>query len=325
MDGLIVVEVLDRRGRFINRFRLDSFPVTIGRALTNQIIVDDRFVCPKHARIVLSADGSPIVEDLGSVNGLYLLGAMERVQHATLRSGLRVRIGHTVLRFRSVDDPLEPTAIDHVGSFGQRALLVRSPVALAVCALSVLIFGLYFYLEEYESTTSGKLVLSSATILVLIMMWSVSWAFASRIVAQEWRYLAHTAVACIFGVGVLLLGTATSYYGFLHSTGWSLTLIESVAFIALFAWLLVAHLSLASSMSYRRRMLSAVLIAITFVGLIGFLDHYWDTEFSSTINFEVELKPVPDRWLPGESIESFLAGTEALKLKVDKLALEKVK
>lgn len=88
---LVVVEPQALQGR--------SFPVTgqvtIGRASTCQIAVDDTFVSQMHAR-VYPHDGQVVVEDLGSTNGTYLnrnrlAGAM------VMQRGDRLQVGNTVL------------------------------------------------------------------------------------------------------------------------------------------------------------------------------------------------------------------------------------
>ena len=66
----IILEVLDRRGRPLQRLRVETLPLTIGRDLGNDVQLDDPYVCPQHARIVRDPDGRLVVEDLSSVNGL---------------------------------------------------------------------------------------------------------------------------------------------------------------------------------------------------------------------------------------------------------------
>ena len=56
------------------RFELDSRPLTVGRAETNDIAVEgDEFASTRHARFETRRDGV-WVEDLGSTNGTYVNG-----------------------------------------------------------------------------------------------------------------------------------------------------------------------------------------------------------------------------------------------------------
>lgn len=70
-------------------------PVTIGRAPDNDIPIDNLAVSNYHARVYLEA-GSLVVEDLNSLNGLFLNDI--RVERAMLKDGDAILIGkHHIL------------------------------------------------------------------------------------------------------------------------------------------------------------------------------------------------------------------------------------
>ena len=52
-------------------FELVQEELTIGRDITNRIVINDPEVSRKHARLVLQS-GSYVIEDLGSTNGTFL-------------------------------------------------------------------------------------------------------------------------------------------------------------------------------------------------------------------------------------------------------------
>src|SRR6185369_14452590 len=93
------------------RHRITALPLTVGRALTNDIILDDPYIDAEHARIVLGDDGVLRIDDLGSVNGLRTNGSkVDRV--VTVHAGDEVRIGRTTLRFRDVNELVAPALMD---------------------------------------------------------------------------------------------------------------------------------------------------------------------------------------------------------------------
>ena len=73
-------------------FRLSPGDVrTIGRATGAQFIVDHPLVSRVHCRVTASADGSLVVEDLGSTNGTYVNGTrIDRPTHLMLGDTLTV-------------------------------------------------------------------------------------------------------------------------------------------------------------------------------------------------------------------------------------------
>ena len=56
MAPLGYIEILDQKGEVTRVFPSTRFPVTIGRAYTNQVILDDPFVCPEHVTIFTQSE-----------------------------------------------------------------------------------------------------------------------------------------------------------------------------------------------------------------------------------------------------------------------------
>jgi two-component system cell cycle response regulator len=79
----------------------------IGREGDIEITLEDDSVSRKHARIS-QRDGHYEIEDLGSTNGSYVAGALVSGR-VRLLDGVRVQIGHTILRF-GLQDEVEQAA-----------------------------------------------------------------------------------------------------------------------------------------------------------------------------------------------------------------------
>lgn len=77
-------------------------PVTVGRALDNDVILDDTAVSRHHARLVPRV-GYWLLEDLGSTHGCFLNN--RRVTSVPVRAGDRVRLGATELRVEALPEP----------------------------------------------------------------------------------------------------------------------------------------------------------------------------------------------------------------------------
>ncbi|GAA1858674.1 FHA domain-containing protein FhaB/FipA [Brevibacterium marinum] len=78
---------------------LSGAPVTFGRAPDNTIVISDDFASSHHARIV-AANGSWVLEDLGSTNGTIVDGSPIH-SPISLRIGTQITIGHTTLETQS--------------------------------------------------------------------------------------------------------------------------------------------------------------------------------------------------------------------------------
>lgn len=73
-----------------NTFELDSDETTIGRDPANGIFLNDMTVSRAHAKVIRNAAGV-LVEDLGSLNGTWVDGAI--VNSAPLHDGSSIQIG----------------------------------------------------------------------------------------------------------------------------------------------------------------------------------------------------------------------------------------
>ena len=90
-------------------FELDAPLITLGRDPRNSVFLNDMTVSRHHARMDLGniASGFATIEDLGSLNGTWVDGAI--ATRASLRDGSTIQIGtfrmvfHTNARPRRID------------------------------------------------------------------------------------------------------------------------------------------------------------------------------------------------------------------------------
>jgi len=83
-------------------FRIKEGRSTIGRNITNTIVIDDKMISNYHAVIVNENDEIKI-EDLESRNGIFLNGL--RIDNsAKLNDGCIIKLGSTMLRFHSIEE-----------------------------------------------------------------------------------------------------------------------------------------------------------------------------------------------------------------------------
>jgi pSer/pThr/pTyr-binding forkhead associated (FHA) protein len=93
-------------------FNLAKTSVSLGRANTNDIILDDTRVSRSHALLEYGKQGITLV-DLGSVNGTRLNGV--HVKRATLKPGDTISLGNQQLKYQ-VEDPSEDIGLTKIDS-----------------------------------------------------------------------------------------------------------------------------------------------------------------------------------------------------------------
>lgn len=77
-----------------NAFELHGSVITLGRDPANSVFLNDMTVSRSHAKIVRGPQGT-IIEDLGSLNGTWVDGAI--VTSAPLHDGSSIQIGTFML------------------------------------------------------------------------------------------------------------------------------------------------------------------------------------------------------------------------------------
>ena len=93
-------------------FNLAKSSVTLGRASTNDIHLDDARVSRSHALLEYGLQGITLV-DLGSANGTRLNGI--RVERATLKPGDTISLGSQQLKYQ-IEDPSEDIGLTKIDS-----------------------------------------------------------------------------------------------------------------------------------------------------------------------------------------------------------------
>ncbi len=92
------LSVVQTEEKIASKFPLEDV-LTVGRSENCSVCLEDNYVSASHAKFYHS-NGRFFVEDQGSTNGTYVNG--RRISYPTeLRQGDRIKIGKTIVEFRS--------------------------------------------------------------------------------------------------------------------------------------------------------------------------------------------------------------------------------
>ena len=259
---LAIVEVFDRDNHTRQVVPVARWPVTIGRAIDCDVVLDDPYVAPHHATVE-AIDGALTLVVGESVNGAQLQARhLKATERALLSGGEAFQLGGTRLRLRLAADAIAP----------ERELL-REPapgripiVALLVC-LAVWNVG-----QRWLGTDPGGRLIDYLPVLIApfvsLAVWCGFWALGSRLFRHRFDYLRHARIASTYWL--LSAATAVALPIAAYATGW--TFLSRVAGIvaagALWA-MLVEHLSLL--VPTRRRPLTAAMAVLFVAGVAFFL------------------------------------------------------
>lgn len=321
--------------------RLGDAPVTLGRGLANDLILDDPYVDARHARIAVDESGAPLIEDLGSVNGL-IADHTRLSGRVPLRPGAEVRVGRTMLRFRDSDEPVSPaiadvslarpvavtTVVEPAGVLPRRAR-VAATVAhgarttwarLLTVGVAASAIALYSWLGSSERSSASEALYAALAFAAMIAIWAGIWAVASRVSVQRFHFVGHMAVASLVTLGGLLWTMAAEWLSFFFPDA-SLADVLSVA-VGLFmlAGLVAGHLALASGFSRTRQWRTGFAVAGAALLIGGLATLAEEDSFTDIPTFSGVVKPVGADWLPTASVDEFGSVMEKLKEQADDMA-----
>lgn len=312
MEAPLIVEILDRFGKVRERHRLEQFPVRVGRAYNNDIILDDPYVSEKHVEILQDGNGHVLVADLKSDNGLFSLHPLQRHDVINLEDNQRIRIGHTDLRFRSTAHPVRETYIDR-GRPSRLHFILTTTIMLPVIWLlaALVMLGMHF-LQSSHDVTFNNLFGEILPVFVFIIVWAFGWSIASKIVTHKFYFAFHAMLVSLVICAIYLIEPLFEYIEFMFPVTHLAERLMLITDFGLPAILLYGHLRQSTTMSRRLSRYTAMITAVLIVGVFHLISYVNQPEFTNRPEFSTALKaPVFNRRMP-RSIESFFADVTPL-------------
>lgn len=105
---LALIELHERDGRIGRVVDVHQWPLTLGRAMDNDVVIDDPHVAAHHATLVLGEDGRLRLWPLPSLNGVRIDGKRSDGEATLPAGGAELQLGGTKLRLRLAGEVLAP-------------------------------------------------------------------------------------------------------------------------------------------------------------------------------------------------------------------------
>jgi hypothetical protein len=314
-----LIEILDRDGQVRQSFAVPHWPLNIGRALDNDVVLSDPHVAAHHLRIDATVSGLALsVAD--TLNGVQLAGKRLRSgEHAALSAdgaAIELTAGRTRLRLRLPGHSLAPElAITPSNSLMRRA----APIALTTL---VLLAGVLFnsYLGNDPDTfarAAGGTLLSA---IVGAALWCGAWAMLSKIFTRQAHFSWHLRVFLFATLALMALGVAPPLLAFAFSWPW-VTDFAFVGEIAVAAAALYFHLLAVEPARHRILKWAALTCAIVGVGLTLWFNLQRSDLFGDEL-YMSHLFPPALRVARPITSDAFINGLAPLKATLDKKAKE---
>lgn len=309
-----LIEAHDRHGALLARAPITRWPVTVGRALDCDLVLDDPFVAPRHLRIDRTVDEHRTVqvEVLETRNGARL----QRKRHAQGErfdwpGGTPIDLGHTHITLRLADAPIADEQA--LPEFPWRTVGTTAALVVLVGAAAVA----SSWLESRDSSQYLKSLPSVLLMLLLVMSaWSGLWAVANKMFAGRLQFWRHVRIACTVYLASEALRLVANLAAFSFSLE-ALSQFASVLGVLVLAWALYAHL--ATVLPRRRVGLAWTVAAVVALGVPAWLGAQWLNRMRLTNEMYMSsLFPPSLRVAPTAPVDQLLQDAETLRAKLDR-------
>jgi hypothetical protein len=198
---LALIELVEREGHPARLVDVRAWPVTLGRALDNDIVLDDPHVAAHHAQLEATEDGRIALRVLATRNGMRLGGRSvdAAATHPLPAGGARLQMGTTQVRLRLPAEMLAPERLLAGSASGTptRTVLLGAALMALVCAQHAVSLDPGADFSAWLSTLFG--------LPLVVMAWCGIWALLSKLFQHRFDFDGHLRIALpwLLGFGLL--------------------------------------------------------------------------------------------------------------------------
>jgi hypothetical protein len=275
MERLALIEVLDFEGRYQHAVPVHAWPVTVGRSLDCDVVLNDPHVAARHATL---APAGPEAPDAGRL----------QVTADQTRNGVRLSgHGRDRLLAAGASAPLAPGSVCHLGRSSLRIRLASETLAdeepidrpagrlpglltAAGCIALLLWLAGEQWLRNEPGAGWDQYLPPLLGTVVGVVLWSALWGLGSKIFQRHFHIVPHLRVVLVF----LLASMVADLLLMVSAYALSLPLLSHVrgwVEIAMVAGLLAAHVTVLLPERERTVRITFAVLCLGVLGINGAL------------------------------------------------------
>lgn len=318
----LIIELVNRSHRVIERHRLAGEEITIGRAYDNDLILSDPHISPYHALLRRNDDDTWLLLDRESLNGIYSKWHRRAEGQLALKSGDEFILGKVRLRLCSPDQPVAATqslsAADTL--FNQ---LSKPSSFIVLLLISLVVVAANYYLQSPNKIKASELALTMVTEMMQPLVWAAFWGFVGRLVRHESRFITQCVIALI-GLNLMIINDYVSAtVGFNTQSETWVSLYNNLSEGMMLVLLFTLSLRFAVQQSVWKRRLTANAFAWSIVGFSLLSVQVVDQYFEEYPDYQKTLLPSLLLWAEPIDQETFVSRADKIFSAASKLAEEK--
>lgn len=317
---MVVIEIIGAEGKTPRFERPEQSVIRFGRALDNDVIIDDPYVDAHHLVLDVTDPENWHARDLDSANGTFK--ARHAVESAAVASGDELLIGKTRIRMFSVGHQV-PAArslkdLEHrLLSFDSIPVMILQMLVLAAVPCVTL------YLNSYGNDIKpDAFVVASTSLLGGSLVVAAFWSLIARLMRGEARFRVLFNITMLSGLLSALLHPLIGAIAY-NFPGGGLDDVASLLMSALVGAVYVyIVLLLSTRLSSRLSQAVAVLVATGTIGTYAITQYSGRDDFQPYPRYDGAVYAPAFLVRSGESPGAFRARLPDVFTRADKLAVE---
>lgn len=306
--------MLDRDGRVRRVVDVAAWPLTMGRALDNTIVLDDPHVAAHHLRLAQAGDGGLAVRVGDSINGLRLDRHKLKAGHSMpVPAGPNLlQIGQTRLRLRRSGDAIAAE------------MPLRAEARMSVTLVCLLLLLVVWAAQHAIEMDPGSKFVDWAGLTLGVPLglgvWCVGWGIASKLFQHRFEFWPHVGIAArgllagvLTGIVLTLVAASLGLPAFAHA--------QEIVVPIIIGWMIAAHAHEALPLS--RRVVYGTVATLT-IGIVAagivLNQHRNDRSFSELYMATLPLPVI--RFDRGTDPQAFVAQAQKLRAPLDERVRE---
>lgn len=308
-------------------FKPKDFPVKIGRAAINDLIINEPAISAQHA-ILEIRDDKYFLRDIGSRNGLSINGQKET--DIELRNGKVVLIGDVELSIVDIDrENLEKTReIDPPLRLKQelRQIWIQAKDLLPIFAILAVIEAITFYLDWGRREEWIDILKAIFSVTGSILFLSGAFSLYAKLHSGRYQVVAMIRLTMILIIASQILFGFAKVLNFFFFREWMMDiyyLLVGTAYLGLFAHLMAGTIFVTTK---RTKVFAWTFGIVATLVVIGLSFRLIDQDKSSGFELEAKLGyPLFSSWPGTVSVASLVDNAIEHSKKIDEHRIEALK
>ena len=204
MSNTVIVQISERQHSRTERLEVGADGLTIGRAWSSDIIVQDKYVDQQQLRLSMDEQGVARVHELANTNPSTLAGAAIDADGSPYQWGEQLQIGDTRIRFFTAEQAVSATVarsswhVFHTRMHSKPALI---GIGLLVALLSTWL-NWVFNVEPLGLKDNAA---HFATALAGLFVWVLIFGSITKLITGQSRLKSHwTLICCLLIISISL-------------------------------------------------------------------------------------------------------------------------